>query len=37
LKMRFECDSTRPADFPRKYKRGHLSNVPYAVSAYLFG
>jgi hypothetical protein len=37
LKMQFGCDSTRPAGFPRKYKRGHLSNVPYAVSASLFG
>ncbi|KAJ7708983.1 hypothetical protein B0H17DRAFT_1124763 [Mycena rosella] len=27
-KMRFGGDHTRPADFPRMYKRAHLSNVP---------
>ncbi|KAJ6568362.1 hypothetical protein DFH09DRAFT_1155208 [Mycena vulgaris] len=27
-KMRFGGDETRPADFPRVYQRGHLSNVP---------
>ncbi|KAJ7498066.1 hypothetical protein B0H11DRAFT_1998531 [Mycena galericulata] len=27
-KMRLGGDHTRPADFPRSYKRAHLSNVP---------
>ncbi|KAJ7780170.1 hypothetical protein DFH07DRAFT_465077 [Mycena maculata] len=27
-KMRLGGDHTRPADFPRAYQRGHLSNVP---------
>ncbi|KAJ6507320.1 hypothetical protein C8R47DRAFT_1100924 [Mycena vitilis] len=27
-KMRLGGDHTRPADFPRSYQRGHLSNVP---------